>query len=331
MNRITNSAPLENCSEKFSNLHLVADLEYFEGPLLSLYRDDAGKNYLYHWCDVNETHNRWLVVPCSNRAIERFVRTEVTLLELINKPSEPFVYCVDINGEGSYDNVWLMSPKYIPENYLPDTDVVYDAEPMVEENDIYNIPIDGEWDFYELRRFPMRINQISGALWAARTSDFLIDGRNLHGNGFSYMHYYNSLTSKIPSDKKAQLQSIMYASPGSIQIKAEPRLITEMKNLFQHYRKNRSETCSEQRRISNLLAKAEVKNVKDLPEDCVLTEDNLKDYIKVLSTLLGLDKKKLKKVTHKLITVKTLLWLIRRLEDLFWEFEDKNRAFFSNL
>ena len=45
----------------FSKLIKVADLIYYDGPLLSHYVSNKGENYLFYWVDVDNEYNRWVV------------------------------------------------------------------------------------------------------------------------------------------------------------------------------------------------------------------------------------------------------------------------------
>ena len=46
----------------FSKLIKVADLIYYDGPLLSHYVSNKGENYLFYWVDVDNEYNRWVVI-----------------------------------------------------------------------------------------------------------------------------------------------------------------------------------------------------------------------------------------------------------------------------
>ena len=41
----------------FSKLIKVADLIYYDGPLLSHYVSNKGENYLFYWVDVDNEYN----------------------------------------------------------------------------------------------------------------------------------------------------------------------------------------------------------------------------------------------------------------------------------
>ncbi|TAG74491.1 MAG: hypothetical protein EAZ23_06010 [Oscillatoriales cyanobacterium] len=49
------------------SLRSIVHLEYFDGPLLSLFENEYGDSYLYSWCDVDNLYNRWLVFRVAQR------------------------------------------------------------------------------------------------------------------------------------------------------------------------------------------------------------------------------------------------------------------------
>jgi hypothetical protein len=58
----------------YKGLFKVSDLLYYEGPLLSHFRDSNDNHFFFYWVDVNEVYNRWLstfplncVLACKQR------------------------------------------------------------------------------------------------------------------------------------------------------------------------------------------------------------------------------------------------------------------------
>ena len=56
----------------YHGLHKVADLTYFDGPLLSLFRDTENCGYLYYWCDANEVYTHWSVLRGAEEQLARY-------------------------------------------------------------------------------------------------------------------------------------------------------------------------------------------------------------------------------------------------------------------
>src|SRR5262245_38565982 len=76
----------------------VRDIEGYEGPLLSEFRSEHGEPYLYHWCDRDKTHNRWLVVRTVKREILRYEAGDIPLRRLIYECPDRLAFVCDFRG-----------------------------------------------------------------------------------------------------------------------------------------------------------------------------------------------------------------------------------------
>lgn len=114
----------------FNDLEIVADLIYFDGPILSQFKNARGDNYLYCWSDIDERYNRWLVFRVTNQNLNFYVTGKVSLRHLILNPIDGFVYSVDIDDDFQYHNVQIVQPTHLPKTYLADEDSYYDFEPV---------------------------------------------------------------------------------------------------------------------------------------------------------------------------------------------------------
>lgn len=118
----------------FSNFRKIADLIFFEGPLLSHYVSDKGDDYLFYWVDRDGRDNRWLVLRVSLASLQKYIGRQLSLHELIASPNDGFLYCVDVDDALSYHNVKLVQPSDLPAEYLPDADSLYEFEPVPAED-----------------------------------------------------------------------------------------------------------------------------------------------------------------------------------------------------
>ena len=117
----------------FSNFKKIADLIYFEGPLLSHYVSSKGDDYLFYWVDRDSSNNRWLVLRVSIANLQRYIAGDVSLRELIESPNDGFLYQVDVDDAVRYHDVLLVQPADLPNEYLPATDSYYAFEPIPSE------------------------------------------------------------------------------------------------------------------------------------------------------------------------------------------------------
>ena len=132
-----------NIEYDFSQFKKVADLIYFEGPLLSHYVSSKGDDYLFYWVDRDDSDNRWLVLRVSMANLQKYIGNVITLRDLIENPNDGYLYSVDVNNDVCYHDIKLIQPSALPEEYLPERESYYAFEP---------IPVDGaeEMMTYEL-------------------------------------------------------------------------------------------------------------------------------------------------------------------------------------
>ena len=119
-----------NINYDFSGFRKIADLIYFEGPLLSHYVSSKGDDYLFYWVDRDESSNRWLVMRVSLANLQKYIGKEMTLRELIEHPNDGYLYSIDVNNDIHYHNVKLVQPSALPEEYLPEADSYYTFAPI---------------------------------------------------------------------------------------------------------------------------------------------------------------------------------------------------------
>lgn len=108
------------------NLTHVADLLFFDGALLSLFENQNKEDYLYYWCDVDETCNRWLVFEVSSTNLRLYLQGKKSLYEIVTSPVNHLIYAIDMNNEGEIENIYKIKPENLPEDYIPDIDSYYD-------------------------------------------------------------------------------------------------------------------------------------------------------------------------------------------------------------
>ena len=106
---------------------LIADLIYFDGALLSYYRDSGRGHYLYYWCDADESHNRWLVIPVQEYTLRSFLARQITLLQMLLSAERTDAYLLDIDGNGNSVHILRVKLADLPGDYLPAEETWYDA------------------------------------------------------------------------------------------------------------------------------------------------------------------------------------------------------------
>lgn len=122
----------------YTNIRKVADLTYFDGPLLSLFRDTNDNNFIYYWYDSDEICNRWFVFRISEKQLKDYINQILTLRDMIVNPLNGHLYVVDIDGQGNFHNVLQIEPAYLPTAYLPQPGTYFDPSLSIfYEQEIY--------------------------------------------------------------------------------------------------------------------------------------------------------------------------------------------------
>ncbi len=98
------------------------DLIEQDGPLLSLYYNDKGDYYLLYWLDCDAESNRWMILRVDNQTLYEYLDKERTLLQVIQQPSDNFVWITDIDNAGNQIFTKALPVSAIPSAYLPAAD-----------------------------------------------------------------------------------------------------------------------------------------------------------------------------------------------------------------
>lgn len=101
------------------DLRKKGDLIFFEGPFLSHFYDDNGKEYLLLWVDKNDTYNRWILFEIDAYLLYCYFIRKYSLRDLVFKNKIQIVYIIDYDSELNSKRIFLINQKEIPEEYLP--------------------------------------------------------------------------------------------------------------------------------------------------------------------------------------------------------------------
>lgn len=101
---------------RFEELSADTSLLYYDGPILSLYRDADGDGYLVLWVD-QDAMNTWLCAKPKQDLIEHFVRGSIDLLTILESSSECSLFEQDAERPCFNQREIKLSdyPQYLPE------------------------------------------------------------------------------------------------------------------------------------------------------------------------------------------------------------------------
>jgi hypothetical protein len=101
------------------------DIEYFDGILLSLFKNNLNqKYYIYDWCDTNMIHNRWIVSQVELKDLYKYLTNEISLLKLYHISSNYGAIC-DVDGKFNWKSESILVSN-IASKYLPNSESMFD-------------------------------------------------------------------------------------------------------------------------------------------------------------------------------------------------------------
>lgn len=230
----------------FGTLKKVADLVYFDGPLLALFKNEHGDSYLYHWCDVDDSNNRWLIFRVDDRDLNRFMSSKLSLHQLVLNPPDGFLVSADVDNDRHYHNLHLLTPQDLPDDYVPESDSLYSEIPrmpsvdkVAEAPNSYIIRIDSEWSLRDLSDLPNNYSKVYATLYSLQESVPQADHRVSRAyesypwrGGYSTVNFFRSLESHLPEAAIPHIRSMQYASPGYIELDLDERVAVAVKNVI---------------------------------------------------------------------------------------------------
>lgn len=244
---------------EFGELSKVADLLYFDGPLLSLYRNNEGENLLYYWCDSNASCNRWLVFKISDKSLECYLKGKESLNVLVSTPKDGFLYCLDLDKEAEQRHAWIVSPKQLPPSYIPGEQSFYSDQPVLESEEkltTFKVAIDGHWEFRDLDYFPRLFREAYAFAFA-----FIKNGPAFAKmpklpmrDGWSSLHLFSHFLSALPAEFRPSLRGVRYASPGAIVFNVDRVGTAVLLKVFSSVRKEDSEAAANYKVLHSQLA-----------------------------------------------------------------------------
>lgn len=323
---------------KISRHSFICDIQYFEGPLLSLYRY-RDNSWLYLWCDIEDKINRWLVFPITRESFVSYLERKKSLLEIIKDSLEYLILDIDHRGKTQRRTLKRISSPNEIQEYLPTEESLFDeslAQGLNLSQEIkpscYDVPIDGKWFFSDLDRFLNLYSDLYAFFYCTKPRFVKDIGTRVQKRlsapwkgGFSRVNLFKALEDFIPSVHDLEIKKIAYASPGEIKLEALNSVGNSIGRTLNNFIENEEKLLSAEKEINFLLSMLKLKR-KDLSalNDETLDVlpgilDDLKACINVIGQQLSIQEEFneiLKYSPNIVVTSKVILSVLVRVKRL---------------
>jgi len=104
------------------------DLEYYDGPLLSLFADANGDFYLYKWYDVAPNSHQWLVWRVQYETLLRYLNGMATEFDLLQEDLGESFYLIEFSEKSQPVVVGAIARDHALDEFLELKTVYFDPQ-----------------------------------------------------------------------------------------------------------------------------------------------------------------------------------------------------------
>ncbi len=98
----------------------ILDIEYYEGPMLSLFKDEEADNfYLYKWLDVEKNGHKWLIFKTNHDNLYDYIHQNIDEKMLIQKAVNGQYATAIIEPNLTYTHIKRFTTASLPNSFLP--------------------------------------------------------------------------------------------------------------------------------------------------------------------------------------------------------------------
>jgi hypothetical protein len=213
-----------------------ADLVYFDGPFISLFKSDRDEDALFVWMDCDRRKNRWCIIQVARTTLRQYLDGSIPLLDVLSRAGDLYFY--DIGASGKRSNFVVAPLANVPVDYLPAPDSYLDLDYATEaahqlateQTSLCKFHVDGDLYLEDVSSLTKIINQLYsfhyGLAYGHRTAvhNKLSEIMSSWRGGINAVNIFSGLRSVIPSIHRPKINKLQYASPGSIELDALPHL-----------------------------------------------------------------------------------------------------------
>lgn len=220
-------------------LIFVTNVIYFDGPLLSLYKNSFNDNFLVAWVDGDQKRNRWMTIKVSTCDLYAYINKKISLKSIYGKANE-FVF-FHTSSSSKQTSIYKVLAENFPKKYYPSEDSFFDDEIISEE--FINLFSENLID-YELRLDSNKwylndfenVTKLFRAIYCfyyhlAQMKNFELVVRNYQWQeGVNANSMFGRLRRLIPPAHQLKVKEIQYASPGHIKLQVLGSVTEIMRN-----------------------------------------------------------------------------------------------------
>jgi hypothetical protein len=95
------------------------DIEYYEGPMLSLFREGKSDFYLYKWLDIESNGHKWLIFKTNLDDLYDYIHQTIDEKTLIKKALDGQYTIAIIQPSLVFDKIKHFTNSSLPNGFLP--------------------------------------------------------------------------------------------------------------------------------------------------------------------------------------------------------------------
>ena len=215
--------------------------------------------------DVDGMESPFWVVPVDKDLLSQYFSESIDLRYLLIRTKSKSSYLMDLSNTQSSSRFPLKVASEVQDDWIPDSGFFSRFHTSSYGRPVANLssrtlPVDGRWDFSDLKEMPKRLIQVYGFLWAlSADADEKIRAlftRYPWKGGLSSVNFYDDLYHRAPRSERLIVQKFEYASPGEIVVRADEDVLGNVFKLIQAISSNYEDARESYKNLNSYLSEA---------------------------------------------------------------------------
>lgn len=213
-------------------------LEYFEGPLVAVYRSPAKDPYLEVWLDRDHERDWWFLFRVTEYELNGYEFLKRTLREMILSMRDGYGFVRETRA-GNVVRTAMVTVNEFPQKYLPTEDSFHDQDlnPGLDALSKAQVfLLEKEWEIDQVKEVDRKFKQaysFMGAFGASRNGDQDLLRRAFSNqsfkSGWNYKAAFDILNLSIPSDERARMSAVHSESPGYLRFRVDGNVAASLR------------------------------------------------------------------------------------------------------